>query len=65
MTGKEKPGPRRIFRAPLALAVASLIGLIAALIFDGTIDAIWNLMIALPLIVILIYWARRRRPKSQ
>ena len=38
----------RIFRAPLAIAVATAVGLLAALVGDGALDVLSWLTLALP-----------------
>jgi hypothetical protein len=38
-----------IFAVPALLAVASLIGLIAALLTDGPLDLLWSAIVAVPL----------------
>jgi hypothetical protein len=43
---------RRIYGVPLILAVASLAGLVAALLTDGGIDLLWTAAVGLPLGVI-------------
>jgi hypothetical protein len=57
--GKTRGSLWRTFRAPLVLAVVSLLGLIAALLVDGPVDILWSLAVAVPLAVIA--WALGRR----
>lgn len=52
---------RRVWAAPTLLAVLSLIGLIAALIGDGVMDATSSLLLAVPLAAIVWYVAKRKR----
>ena len=52
---------RRLWGAPIVLALLSLAGLIAALIGDGLYDAASYLSLAVPLVVIWWYIARRTR----
>lgn len=50
---------RRIFAAPAAIAVSTLIGLIAALAGDGIADLVsWGALAVPPAVVL---WARRAR----
>ena len=52
-------GLRGIFALPLLIAVASLIGLVAALLGDGALDALsW---LGLGLTVAAVVWAMRTR----
>lgn len=64
MTRPAPPGgaqtPWRIFRSPLALAAVSGLGLVAALLTEGPVDYLWDLMVAAPLVVIAVKLARRR-----
>lgn len=48
----------RIFRTPLALAIVSLLGLVAALLVDGPLDYLWSLAVAVPPGVIAFHLAR-------
>lgn len=41
-----------IFAVPALLAIASLIGLVAALLTDGPLDLLWSAIVAVPLLVI-------------
>lgn len=50
---------RRVFGVPLVLAVASVIGLISALVGDDIWDVLSWLTLAVPVAVILWYWLRR------
>lgn len=61
---KLAPAPRRrslwrVFAAPLAIAVASLVGLVAALTGDGVRDGISWITLAVP--VAVTAWALRAR----
>ena len=49
----------RIFVAPAAIAVISLVGLVVALLGDGVLDVISWLGLLIPLVVIV--WALRFR----
>lgn len=49
-----------IFRLPLIIALASLAGLVFALLVDGPLDALGWLALALPLILAGVLWWRRR-----
>ena len=49
----------QIFRAPLLLALLSIIGLVAALIGDGLLDLVSWLTLGSTLLVIAWYWSRR------
>lgn len=51
----------RVFGAPIALAVLSLIGLLSALIGDGAFDALSWFTLTTPIAVIGWYLARRDR----
>lgn len=51
----------RTFRAPLAIAAVTLVGLISALVGDGVWDALSWAALALPLAVIAFYWLRAGR----
>ena len=51
----------RIFRIPVALAVATLIGLASALLGDGVWDALSWATLALPLAVVAWCWRRAGR----
>lgn len=59
MTGLTDNGPWRIFAWPILIAVASLIGLVAALLGDGVLDALSWLGLAIP--VVMVTWAMRAR----
>jgi|GEM_PF-6883662 len=61
MAGRNKSGLAAIFGKPLILAAVSLIGLIAALLYDGPIDLLLGLIVAVPLVIIGFYWLRRLR----
>lgn len=50
---------RRVWAAPIAIAVVSLVGLVAALLGDGLNDWISWIGLAVPLVVIV--WARLKR----
>jgi hypothetical protein len=50
---------RRVWAAPAAIAVVSLVGLVAALLGDGLNDWVSWIGLAVPLVVIV--WARLRR----
>lgn len=41
-----------IFAVPALLAIASLIGLVAALLTDGPLDLLWSAIVAVPFLVI-------------
>ncbi len=61
-TVRTKPGSfRRLWGAPIALAMLSLVGLIAALVGDGLMDAVSYGLLAVPLVVIVWYVAKRKR----
>ena len=62
ITAQPRPGARslsRIFAAPIALALLSIIGLVSALTGDGLRDALSWAGLAAPVIVTL--WALRVR----
>lgn len=63
MSAVRKPQPRfrRLWGAPIVLAVLGLVGLIAALVGDGVMDAVSYLLLAVPLAVIVWAIARRTR----
>jgi hypothetical protein len=50
---------RRVWAAPAAIAVVSLVGLVAALLGDGLNDWVSWIGLAVPLVVIV--WARLKR----
>lgn len=50
-----------IFRWPLLLAVISVIGLVAALLTEGSIDLFWSILVSLPILVIALALRRRAR----
>ena len=52
-------GLRRVFAAPLAIAVLSTVGLISALVGDDVWDVLSWLTLAIPVAVILWCWLRR------
>lgn len=52
---------RRLWGAPIVLGVLGLVGLVAALIGDGIMDAVSYLLLAVPLAVIVWAIARRTR----
>lgn len=55
-----KSGLWRIFRWPLALAIVSLIGLVAALVGDAVYDYIsWIALGAIPTIIAAAWWGWR------
>jgi hypothetical protein len=47
-----------IWRAPSALAAATLLGLVAALVTDEAWDVLWSLLLAVPLAVGAWHWWR-------
>ncbi len=52
---------RRVFGVPLLLAVATVIGLVSALLADGIWDALSWITLALPMVVAAwAIWLRRR-----
>lgn len=51
----------KIFAIPLLLGVISLIGLIAALVFEGPVDILWGGAVAVPLGVIALCLVRAQR----
>lgn len=55
-----KPSLARTFAAPFFIGVASLIGLIAALLGDGLNNLISWIGLAVPVLVIAWAWMRRR-----
>ena len=55
-----KPSLRRTFAVPLVIGIASMIGLIAALLGDGINNLISWIGLAVPLIAIAWAWTRRR-----
>ncbi len=54
-----KPSFVRTFGAPAAIAAASVVGLVAALVGDGAYDWISWIGLAVPLAAIAWAWARR------
>jgi hypothetical protein len=50
---------RRVFAAPLTIAVLSTVGLISALVGDDVWDVLSWLTLAIPVAVILWCWLRR------
>jgi CHASE2 domain-containing sensor protein len=61
-TVKKTPGRfAKVWGAPIALGVLSLVGLIAALVGDGVMDAVSYLLLAVQLVVIVWYVAKRTR----
>src|SRR5690606_24298275 len=51
----------QIFRGPLAIAVLSVVGLLAALVADGWMDVVSWVALAVPPLVIV--WALSRQPE--
>jgi len=51
----------RVFGAPLAIALVSLAGLVAALLGDGLLNALSWTGLTVPLAVILWAWLYRRQ----
>jgi hypothetical protein len=56
------PGHHHVWRAPVAIGVASSVGLVAGLVADGWGDVVSWIGLGLPLVVLLRYagWRRRR-----
>jgi len=54
-----KRAKRSVFGAPLLIAIASIVGLISALLGDGYLDSISWAALTVPVVVIV--WALRRR----
>jgi len=52
---------RRVFGAPLAIALVSLAGLVAALLGDGLLNALSWTGLTVPLAAILWSWLYRRQ----
>jgi hypothetical protein len=50
--------PVAIWPVPIALGLISAIGLVAALLGDGWLNVLSWLSLALPLLVIAVYWRR-------
>ncbi|MGE0666876.1 MAG: hypothetical protein AB7O49_10005 [Sphingomonadales bacterium] len=63
MSGADKSRGRfrKVWGAPLVLGVLGLVGLVAALIGDGALDAVSYLLLTVQLVVIAWYIARRTR----
>lgn len=59
MTERTRNGPWRIFVWPIIIAVASLVGLVAALLGDGVLDGLSWLGLGIP--VTTVAWAMRAR----
>lgn len=59
--GKDWPALARTFAVPAVIAVASLVGLIAALLGDGAFDAVSWLALGVPLAVVAWAMVKRRR----
>ena len=55
-----KPSLVRTFAAPFVIGLASLVGLIAALLGDGLNNLISWIGLAVPVLVIAWAWMRRR-----
>ena len=49
----------QVFRAPLLLALLSVVGLVAALVGDGLLDLLSWLTLGSTLLAIAWYWSRR------
>ena len=56
--------PRQIWGIPAALGVLSLVGLVAALVADGWGDALSWVALAVPAVVSLWGFRRRRQPEA-
>ncbi|MET0497303.1 MAG: hypothetical protein ABW106_03410 [Steroidobacteraceae bacterium] len=54
-----KRAKRSVFGAPLLIAVASIVGLVSALLGDGYLNSISWAALTVPVVVIV--WALRRR----
>ncbi len=52
----ERRGIWRIFRWPLIMALASAVGLVAALVGDGWLDLLSWLALGLTLVVMIMAW---------
>lgn len=64
MSNRKKPvgrGAWRIFRWPLAIGLASVVGLIAALVGDGAYDLLSWLTLGGVVVVMLEAWRRAGR----
>jgi hypothetical protein len=55
-------GAWRIFRWPLAIGLASLVGLVAALVGDGALDVLSWLLLGGAVALMLWAWVQQRRP---
>jgi hypothetical protein len=51
----------RVWVMPIALAAASVVGLVAALVSDDLGDTLAWLTLAVPVVVVAWYWARPRQ----
>ena len=54
-----KPAKRSVFAAPLLIGIASVVGLVSALLGDGLLDSISWAALTVPVVVIV--WAVKRR----
>lgn len=52
---------KKVWGAPIVLAVLGLVGLVAALIGDGAMDVVSYALLAVQLVVIVWYVAKRIR----
>lgn len=59
MYTKHRQSAREVFFIPILLGMATLIGLVSALVGDGIWDGVSWLTILAPVVVVILAWRRR------
>ncbi|RZU02345.1 hypothetical protein [Rivibacter subsaxonicus] len=59
-----RDAPVKVWPVPIALGLITAVGLVAALLGDGWLNMLSWLALALPLVVIAVFWRRGARGRD-